>query len=316
VIRRVLVTGGAGFIGSHVAEAFLGAGAQVTVLDNLSRGRMQNVPRSAEFLRLDLGSPEAREVVAAGRFDVISHHAAQVDVRVSVADPVLDAEENILALLNLLEGARAGGCRRLIIVSSGGVVYGERVPPHPETAPKLPLSPYGVSKLCGEHYLACYAQLYGLEGAVLRYSNVYGPRQDPHGEAGVVAIFGDRLRTARGITIFGDGAQTRDYVYVTDVARANLLAAEADLPPGDGTIDARAFNIGTGTQTSVTELAVAMQEASGVRVPVEHAPARTGELLASSLIVEKAARVLRWTPQVALADGLRATYQWIVKEAS
>lgn len=316
MIRRVLVTGGAGFIGSHVADAFLRAGAQVTVLDNLSRGKLQNVPRDAEFLRLDLGSPEAREVVAAGRFDVISHHAAQVDVRVSVADPVLDAEENILALLNLLEGARAGGCRRLIIVSSGGVVYGERVPPHPETAPKLPLSPYGVSKLSGEHYLACYAQLYGLEGAVLRYSNVYGPRQDPHGEAGVVAIFGDRLRTARGITIFGDGEQTRDYVYVTDVARANLLAAEADLPPGDGTIDARAFNIGTGTQTSVNQLAAAMQEASGVRVPVEHAPARTGELVASALIVGKAARVLGWTPQVSLADGLRATYEWIVKEAT
>ncbi len=316
MIRRVLVTGGAGFIGSHVADAFLRAGAQVTVLDNLSRGKLQNVPRDAEFLRLDLGSPEAREVVAAGRFDVISHHAAQVDVRVSVADPVLDAEENILALLNLLEGARAGGCRRLIIVSSGGVVYGERVPPHPETAPKLPLSPYGVSKLSGEHYLACYAQLYGLEGAVLRYSNVYGPRQDPHGEAGVVAIFGDRLRTGRGIRIFGDGEQTRDYVYVTDVARANLLAAEADLPPGDGTIDARAFNIGTGTQTSVNQLAAAMQEASGVRVPVEHAPARTGELVASALIVGKAARVLGWTPQVSLVDGLRATYEWIVKEAT
>jgi UDP-glucose 4-epimerase len=316
VKRRVLVTGGAGFIGSHVAETFLGAGWHVAVLDNLSRGRLQNVPPGAEFLRLDLGSDEARAVVAGGGFDVISHHAAQVDVRVSVADPILDAEENILALLNLLEGARAGGCRRLIVVSSGGVVYGERVPPHPETAPKLPLSPYGVSKLAGEHYLACYAQLYGLEGAVLRYSNVYGPRQDPHGEAGVVAIFGDRLRSGRGITIYGDGAQTRDYVYVSDVARANLLAAEADLPPADGTIDARAFNIGTGTQTSVNALAAAMLEASGVRVPVEHAPARTGELLASALIVEKAGRVLGWTPRVSLADGLRATYAWIVKEAT
>ena len=314
--RRILVTGGAGFIGSHVADAFLAAGWQVTVLDNLSRGKLQNVPRGAEFLRLDLGSPEAREAVAKGRFDVVSHHAAQVDVRVSVADPVLDAEENILALLNLLEGARVGGCRRLLIVSSGGVVYGERVPPHPETAPKLPLSPYGVSKLSGEHYLACYAQLYGLEGAVLRYANVYGPRQDPHGEAGVVAIFGDRLRTGRGITIFGDGEQTRDYVYVADVARANLLAAEADLPKLDGTIDARAFNIGTGTQTSVNRLAEAMQAATGIRVSVEHAPARTGELVASALVVEKAARVLGWAPQVALADGLRATYEWIAREAT
>ncbi len=315
MMRRILVTGGAGFIGSHVADAFLAAGWQVTVLDNLSRGRLQNVPRGAEFLRLDLGSPEAREVVATGRFDVVSHHAAQVDVRVSVADPVLDAEENILALLNLLEGARLGGCRRLILVSSGGVVYGERVPPHPETAPKLPLSPYGVSKLSGEHYLACYTQLYGLEGAVLRYANVYGPRQDPHGEAGVVAIFGDRLRSGRAITIYGDGEQTRDYVYVGDVARANLLAAEADLPAPDGTIDARAFNIGTGTQTSVRALAEAMQAATGIRVPVEHAAARTGELKASALVVGKAARVLGWTPQVPLADGLRATYEWIAREA-
>jgi UDP-glucose 4-epimerase len=316
VTRRVLVTGGAGFIGSHVADAFLGAGWQVTVLDNLSRGRRQNVPAGAEFLHLDLGSDEARAVVAGGGFDVISHHAAQVDVRVSVADPVLDAEENILALLNLLEGARVGGCRRLVIVSSGGVVYGERRPPHPETAPKLPLSPYGVSKLSGEHYLACYAQLYGFEGAVLRYSNVYGPRQDPHGEAGVVAIFGERLRTGRAITVYGDGGQTRDYVYVSDVARANLLAADADLPPPDGTIDARAFNIGTGIETSVNALAATMLEASGVRVPVEHAAARPGELMASALVVEKAARLLGWTPRVGLAEGLRATYEWIVKEAS
>jgi UDP-glucose 4-epimerase len=316
VIRRVLVTGGAGFIGSHVADAFLGAGWQVAVLDNLSRGRRRNIPAGAEFLHLDLGSDEARSVVAGGGFDVICHHAAQVDVRVSVADPVLDAEENILALLNLLEGARAGGCRRLVIVSSGGVIYGERRPPHPETAPKLPLSPYGVSKLAGEHYLACYAQLYGLQGVVLRYSNVYGPRQDPHGEAGVVAIFGERLRTGRPVTVYGDGEQTRDYVFVSDVARANLLAAVADIPAPDGTIDAPAFNIGTGIQTSVNALVATMLEASGVRVPVEHAPARAGELQANALVVEKAARVLGWTPRVGLAEGLRATYDWLVKEAS
>ena len=314
--RRVLVTGGAGFIGSHVADAFLGAGWHVTVLDNLSRGRLQNVPAGADFLRLDVGSEEARRIVAEGRFDVISHHAAQVDVRVSVADPVLDAEENILALLNLLEGARAGRTRRLVIVSSGGVVYGERRPPHAESAAKLPLSPYGVSKLAGEHYLACYAQLHGLEGVALRYSNVYGPRQDPHGEAGVVAIFGNRLRTGQSLTVYGDGEQTRDYVFVTDVARANLLAAEADLPAPDGTIDARAFNIGTGVQTSVNALVQTMMGASGVRVAVDHAQARAGELLTSALVAEKAGRVLGWTPQVGLADGLRATYEWIVQEAS
>ena len=313
--RRVLVTGGAGFIGSHVADAFLGAGWAVTIIDNLSRGRMQNVPAGADFLRMDVGSVEAREVVASCRFDAICHHAAQVDVRVSVADPILDAEENILALLNVLEGARECGTKRFILVSSGGVVYGERKPPHAETAPKLPLSPYGVGKLAGEHYLACYSQLYGLEGVTLRYSNVYGPRQDPHGEAGVVAIFGNRLREGRPVLVYGDGEQTRDYVFVSDVARANLLAAEADLPPPDGTIDARAFNIGTGVETSVNALAAAMIQASGVRVDVEHAPPRAGELLASALVVEKAGRGLGWVPRVGLADGLRATYEWIAKGA-
>lgn len=313
--RRILVTGGAGFIGSHVADAFLAAGWSVTVLDNLCRGRREQIPTGAEFLQLDAGSPDARAAVAAGGFEVISHHAAQVDVRVSVADPTLDARENILVPVNLLEGARVGGVRRFIGVSSGGVVYGERRPPHEETAPKLPLSPYGVSKLAGEHYLACYAQLYGVEGAALRYSNVYGPRQDPHGEAGVVAIFGDRLRAGRPLTVFGDGEQTRDYVFVSDVARANLLAADADLPPLDGTIDARAFNIGTGVQTSVNALAEAMLTAAGSPVGIERAPARPGELLANALIVEKAKRVLGWVPRVGLAEGLRATYAWIAGEA-
>lgn len=311
----MLVTGGAGFIGSHVADAFLAAGDEVTVIDNLSRGRPQNVPRSAEFRQLDVGSEEARTLVAGGDFDVISHHAAQVDVRVSVSDPVFDAEENLLALLSLLEGARAGGTRRIVFASSGGVVYGERRPPHVETTPKLPVSPYGVSKLAAEFYLACYSQLYGLEAVALRYSNVYGPRQDPHGEAGVVAIFGNRLRGRKPLTIYGDGSQTRDYVFVGDVARANVLAAEVALPPLDGTVDSRAFNVGTGVETSVTGLAQAMMRASGIEVPVEHAPARSGELLTNSLDAGKAARVLAWSPQVSLAEGLRATYDWIARES-
>ena len=316
MIRRVLVTGGAGFIGSHVADAFLAAGADVTIIDNLSRGRPANVPKGATFRQLDVGSEEARALVAKGGFDVIAHLAAQVDVRVSVADPLFDAEENLLALLNLLEGARAGGTRRLVFSSSGGVVYGERRPPHGETAPKLPVSPYGVSKLAAEHYLACYAHLYGLETVALRYSNVYGPRQDPHGEAGVVAIFGNRLKTGKPLTIYGDGAQTRDYVFAGDVARANVLAAEAALPEADGTLDARAFNIGTGVETSVAALAAAMAQAAGVEARVEHAPARAGELLANALRADKAARVLGWTPQVALAQGLRATYEWIRGESA
>ncbi len=313
--RRVLVTGGAGFIGSHVADAYLAAGWQVTIVDNLSRGRTENLPRGAEFRHTDVGSPEARQLAAEGGFDVIAHLAAQVDVRVSVADPVLDAEENLLALLNLLEGAREGRVRRFVFSSSGGVVYGEGVPPYAEDAAKLPISPYGVSKLGAEHYLACYHTLYGLETVALRYANVYGPRQDPHGEAGVVAIFCNRLRESRAVTIFGDGNQTRDYVYVTDVARANVLAADAALPPSEGTVDAPAFNIGTGVQTSVLALAEALMGATGVRVPVEHLPARKGELLASALVIDKAARGLGWSPKVALAEGLKATYEHIARAA-
>lgn len=311
--QRVLVTGGAGFIGSHVADAFLAAGWQVTIIDNLSTGRAENLPRAAEFRHADVGSPDARELAAKGGFGLICHLAAQADVRVSVNDPIRDAEENLLALLNLLEGAREGGVRRVVFSSSGGVVYGEGVPPHDEVAAKLPISPYGVSKLASEYYLACYRALYGLEAVALRYANVYGPRQDPHGEAGVVAIFSNRLREGNPITIFGDGSQTRDYVYVGDVARANVLAAGVALPPPDGTIDPTAFNVGTGVQTSVTGLARSLMAAAGVTVPVEHAPARAGELQASALRVAKADRVMGWRPEVGLVEGLRRTYAHIAR---
>jgi UDP-glucose 4-epimerase len=315
VKRKVLVSGGAGFIGSHVADGFLAAGWDVTVLDNLSRGRQAQVPRAATFRQMDAGSLEARELVAAGGFEVLCHLAAQIDVRVSVSDPILDAEENLLALLNLLEGGRAGGLKRVVFSSSGGVVYGEGTPPHKETNPKLPISPYGVTKLASEFYLHVYRTLYGLEALCLRYANVYGPRQDPHGEAGVVAIFGNRLRTTKPITIYGNGSQTRDYVYVGDVARANLLAATVAVPVADGTIDPWGFNIGTGTETSVTQLAETMMAATGRKVPIEYAEARAGELQRSYLSIGKAAKVLGWTPDVALHEGLRRTYDWIVQDA-
>ncbi len=309
--RRVLVTGGAGFIGSHVADAFLAGGWEATVLDNLSRGRAEQVPRGATFKRADCGSDEARALVATGGFDTICHLAAQIDVRVSVRDPILDAEENILALLNILEGAREGGVRRVVFSSSGGVVYGEGHPPHVESAPKLPISPYGVTKLAAEYYLHVYRTLYGLDGVALRYANVYGPRQDPHGEAGVVAIFGSKLKEGKPITVFGDGLQTRDYVYVEDVARANVLAADAALPPADGTVDPCGINIGTGDQTSVVDLARTMMASAGIEVPIQHAEERRGELRASALRIEKAAAVLGWRPAVTLAEGLRRTYEWI-----
>ncbi len=313
--RRVLVTGGAGFIGSHVAEAFVAAGWDVTVVDNLSRGKAEQAPRAATFKRYDAGSSEARELARGGGFEVLVHLAAQIDVRVSVDDPILDAEENLLALLNLLEGARAGGVRRVIFSSSGGVVYGEGTPPHDEPNPKLPISPYGVTKLAAEFYLHVYRTLYGLEAFCLRYANVYGPRQDPHGEAGVVAIFGNRLRTGQPITIYGDGKQTRDYVYVGDVARANLLAATAAIPVADGTIDPWGVNIGTNVETSVTQLAESMMKATGITVPLTYAAARAGELQRSSLKIAKAQKVLGWKPEVPLAEGLKRTYDWIVGAA-
>lgn len=313
---RVLVTGGAGFIGSHVAELYLARGYEVAVLDDLSSGRRENVPRGATFVHADVGSPEARRLLATGGFSVLNHHAAQMDVRVSVSDPERDARINLLGLLNLLEGARAGGVRRVVFASSGGVVYGEAGSlPHREDARKLPVSPYGVSKLASEYYLAAYARLYGLEVVSLRYANVYGPRQSPHGEAGVVAIFGARLRRREPLTVYGDGEQTRDYVYVGDVARANLEATTWPVP-ALSSIDDVAFNVGTGVETSVNALAQAMIAATGVTVPVQHAPERTGELRRSAVDVGRAAREWRWRPEVGLAEGLKRTYAWIAEEAA
>lgn len=307
---RVLVTGGAGFIGSHVADAYLARGCAVTVLDNLSSGRRENVPDGAEFVQADIRSPEARALLATGGFAVLNHHAAQMDVRVSVRDPGFDADVNIMGLLNLLEGAREGGVGRVVFASSGGVVYGESDQlPHLETAPKLPVSPYGVSKLASEYYLAQYAILHGLSVRSLRYANVYGPRQSPHGEAGVVAIFGSRLRNRTPIVVYGDGKQTRDYVYAGDVARANVLATDAPpVPPR--ALDDLALNVGTGIETDVNRLAATMMRAAGVEVAVEHAPPRPGELQRSAVSVARAA-AMQWRPEVTLEDGLQRTYEWI-----
>lgn len=312
---NVLVTGGAGFIGSHVAERYLAEGFDVTVLDDLSRGRREHVPAAAEFVKADVASPEARTLLADGGFTVLNHHAAQADVRVSVQDPLFDARVNLLGFINLLEGARVGGVRRVVFASSGGVVYGEGEPPYAEGAGKLPLSPYGVSKLGSEYYLAAYAQLHQLEAVALRYANVYGPRQDPHGEAGVVAIFCHRLRRGETLTVFGDGTQTRDYVHVSDVAAANL-AATRWAAPRPRTLDDCAFNVGTGVETSVKELVRALERASARAAAVERAPARPGELQRSAVRVEKAAQLWGWRPRLSLVGGLKETYQWIAEDAA
>ncbi|HEX4601186.1 MAG TPA: NAD-dependent epimerase/dehydratase family protein [Gemmatimonadales bacterium] len=307
--RKVLVTGGAGFVGSHVADAYVEAGYEVTVLDDLSSGRRHLVPRAARFVEADVRAPAARQLLATGGFTLLNHHAAQMDVRRSVEDPVFDGSINLIGLLNLLEGARAGGVGRVVFASSGGVVYGEGAAlPLGETAPKLPLSPYGVAKLASEYYLATFAQLYGLEAAALRYSNVYGPRQNTHGEAGVVAIFARRVLKGEPLTIYGDGDQTRDLVYVKDVAAANLAASERALPPLTD-LDARAFNIGTGIETTVNALARGMGVARQTSPEIRHAAARAGELRRSVLVVDKAARLLGWRPRVTLAQGLELTLQ-------
>lgn len=310
--RRVLVSGGAGFIGSHVVRAHLAAGDDVTVLDDLSSGRVENLPAGVPLVRVDVRSPEARALILTGGFAVLNHHAAQMDVRRSVADPMYDAQVNVLGLLNLLEGARAGGVRRVVFASSGGTVYGDGASPTPETAAKLPASPYGTAKLASEYYLATFAQLFGLETVALRYSNVYGPRQNPHGEAGVVAIFGKRLQAGEPLTIYGDGQQTRDLVYVEDVAAANLLAAERPLP-ALSSLDSRAYNIGTGVETSVNRLAELLAAGAGRSAEIRRAPARAGELLRNALDVHKAERELGWRPQVPLPEGLAHTLRWIVE---
>jgi UDP-glucose 4-epimerase len=309
-----LITGGAGFIGSHVAGAHLTAGDDVTVLDDLSTGRRENVPAGVRLVTADIGSPEARRLLAEGGFTLLNHHAAQMDVRRSVTDPVFDAGVNVLGWLNLLEGARAGGVRRVVFASSGGTVYGESgALPLGEDAPKLPASPYGTAKLAAEYYLATFARHYDLEGVALRYSNVYGPRQNPEGEAGVVAIFARRLLSGQPLTVFGDGEQTRDLVFVGDVAAANVAAARCVMPPLES-LDSRACNIATGTETSVNRLAALLGEVTG-RVPVlKTAPARAGELRRNALAVGKAAQMLAWRPRTSLVDGLRATVRYIAED--
>jgi UDP-glucose 4-epimerase len=308
--RRVLVTGGAGFIGSHVAEGHLARGDRVWIVDDLSSGRRENVPEGAAFHEMSIEDPSLRDLFQEVGFELVSHHAAQIDVRLSVEDPLRDAGVNVSGLLNVLEAAKGTGTRRVVYISSGGVIYGEpEVRPTPETAPKLPLSPYGVSKLAGEHYLHYYRVVHGLDYVALRYSNVYGPRQDPHGEAGVVAIFCDRLLSGQEIQIFGDGEQTRDYVYVKDVVQANLRAAELDLPV-DGGLDERAFNVATGMGTSVNRLADLLESVSGLRTARSFRSPRKGELRHSTLDPSRfSAR--GWSPRHSLKDGLRETFRYI-----
>lgn len=305
---RAVVTGGAGFIGSNIVDTLVERGDQVAVVDNLSTGRRSNlepaVAAGAELREQDVRELHGlRRVFAEHGAEVVFHLAAQIDVRRSVADPGLDAQINVGGMINVLEAARLEGVRRVVYSSTGGAIYGEAdVHPTPEDSPLRPLSPYGQSKYAGEGYCGLYSRLHGVSSVILRYANVYGPRQDPLGEGGVIAIYCGRLKSGTRPLVFGDGRQTRDYTFVGDVVAANLRAAESEATG--------AYNIGTGAETSVIDLVEVMRPmaADGSFEP-EFAPARPGEVLRSVLDASRAREVLGWAPQVDLADGLRRTLE-------
>jgi UDP-glucose 4-epimerase len=297
---RAIVTGGAGFIGSHVVEALLARGDEVTVVDDFSNGKRENVPEGVRLIEHDIRAGLAGEFGEA-RPEACFHLAAQVDVRVSVERPSHDASVNVLGTIEVLEAARQHDTQ-VVFSSTGGAIYGECDGPAPETSERRPLAPYGVSKLAGEEYLGAFNRLYGTRHVSLRFGNVYGPRQDPHGEAGVVAIFLGRLAAGESPRIFGDGSQTRDYVFAGDVARATLAAAGQD---------GGVFNVGTGHETSVVELYDACRRVTGSSLEAEQAPARLGELQRSVLDIALAERELGWRPEVPLEEGLRLTWESI-----
>lgn len=315
---RILVTGGAGFIGSNVVDAYIAAGHEVAVVDNLSSGKKENLNPRAKFFNADIRSGEVKGIVADLKPDVVNHHAAQISVPASVEDPIYDADVNVRGFLNVLEAARASKVRKVVFISSGGAVYGEAGEyPTSELYQPRPLSPYAITKFVAERYLDFYNHQYGLDYTVLRYANVYGPRQVPHGEAGVVAIFMDRLLNRKACTLFHfkeePAGMIRDYCFVGDVARANLLALEKG--------SCEAFNIGTGVETHTEELfnVIFRTLKKGAGVPDElgvlgRAAARAGDLKKSCLVIKKAESVLGWKPQTDLAEGIGKTFAWRVSE--
>jgi UDP-glucose 4-epimerase len=305
----VCITGGAGFIGSHLADAFLAEGWRVLIIDNLSGGRKENVSPGAELHVLDIRSKEAADLVREGGVNLLVHHAAQMDVRKSVEDPVFDADVNILGGLNLLEAARRGSVRQVIFASTGGAIYGEQdYFPADENHPVRPVSPYGVSKLAFERYLFYYHVAYGLDSVCLRYANVYGERQNPHGEAGVVAIFLNRLLAGQAPTINGEGLQTRDYVHVSDVVRANL--AVVGLP------GFHVYNVGTGVETSVVDLYKELARSLGSDLQAQHGPAKPGEQQRSVIDAGRLRGELGWSEPLPLREGLQRTAGWFRERAA
>lgn len=311
---RILVTGGAGFIGSHVADAYIAQGHDVVIVDNLSTGKRGHINPQARFYQLDITDWEAlQSVFAREQIELVNHHAAQIDVRLSVSDPRFDARVNLLGLLNLLECCRAWGVPRVLFSSSGGVLYGQTEQiPSSEEHPKHPISPYGVAKFASELYLFSYKLAHGLEYIALRYANVYGPRQPAKGDGNVVSTFARLLVRNEPVTIFDDGEQTRDFVFVGDVVQANLLATAkiSEINRGAAhSIDDLAFNIGTSRETSINQLFAALK--TQYRGEARYAPARAGELRRNALDIAKARRALGFTPKISLDEGLRQTVRWV-----
>jgi|Deesub1362A_J573_1020465.scaffolds.fasta_scaffold00077_7 UDP-glucose 4-epimerase len=316
---KILVTGGAGFIGSNVVDGYIAAGHEVIVVDNLFTGKKENINPAAKFYKVDIRDKALKEVFEAEQPEVVNHHAAQISVPASVEDPVFDADVNVLGLLNVLECCRKYSTKKIIFISSGGVVYGETdIIPTPEDYPLRPMSPYAITKFISEHYLNFYKHQYGIDFTVLRYANIYGPRQVSHGEAGVVAIFMEKLLNGEVPTVYHyddePEGMTRDYCYVKDVVEANLLA----LKDGSGEV----FNIGTGVGTKTEELyrhiLALMRQAGYAKDPVydspRRGPARAGDLRKSCLSYEKAKKLLGWTPEYDLKTGLTETLKWFLKD--
>ncbi|MFQ5454766.1 MAG: NAD-dependent epimerase/dehydratase family protein [Nitrospirota bacterium] len=301
---KIAVTGGAGFIGSHLVDRLIQEGHKVIIIDNLSTGKKKNINKDAVFYKADILSPKIEKIFKKERPELINHHAAQMDVRRSVKDPIFDAEANILGFLNILENAIKYGTRKVIFASSGGAVYGEQKRfPATEKEPAHPLSPYGISKLSGEHYLYYYKEVCGLDYTCLRYSNVYGPRQDPFGEAGVVAIFTQKMLLGEQPIINGNGLQTRDYVFVEDVIEANMAVTNSSNVCG-------ILNVGTSKETSVNELFNYLCKITGSDAKETHGPGKKGEQKRSVLDYNKLNKITEWEPGVSLQEGLKITVEY------
>ena len=300
---KILVTGGAGFIGSHVADVYIELGHELVIVDNLATGRMENVNPRAKFYKMNIHDKIIFDLFKDEKFDVVNHHAAQMDIRLSVADPVYDATNNIIGTINLLQASVKNNVKKVIFISSGGAIYGEQEYfPADEEHPTRPLSPYGITKLTGEKYIYFYHHVYNLSYVILRYANIYGPRQNPKGEAGVVAIFSSKLLTGEKPIINGKGEQTRDYVFVGDVVDANVKALAY--------MNNDYFNIGTGIETTVNELFSRLNHITNAEAEEIHGPAQPGEQLRSILNFDKAKKLINWSPKISLDEGLGKTVEY------